>query len=621
MELKPQVVRALVAVALLALLGARLGQLVHPNAGSLPHRVIAISLVVALIAVHSLLVLRERPRPGLLVAVEAVLTFGPFLVVGGTWGPIAGVLGSAVLLTLAAPASWLLFALVMVADTGISCLYLQDAAVIVARTVTDLNVGLSLFALVVLADRVSLASAQRRQLAALAVARDRLDTVDRLGETIGTDLSAIVGSVRSLGAAMTASPEATGTSQVRRPDEIWTGLTEVVRRARRSLAAAREIADTHRLTLPASGPAESAPVPVMFRFAWWTLLLIVVDYTAITLVNLVEYRSPDTVGWAVAVAVLIVSGGLQLYHGAPRRDSSSPRAWPWTLSAHALVLATGVTLYGLALIPPGFLVVGAAMVRMRPRRSLAVGGLSLLGLVLIPDPDYITSRLYWLSGVVMGAALVYSLCRLPEVTRHLNETRDRLARMAVRQARLRVARDVHDLLGSGLSAIVLKGELAARLLESAPDRAHREVRELLPIAQRTLGEVRAITGPPTRLIFTDELAAARSLLEAAGVRLSAEVAAPLLPADADTLLATVLREAATNVVRHSRAELARVEIAQQDGMVTLRVSNDGVEQRPESSSRRGTGLDNLAARAVEAGGRLMAGLEGDLFVLTAEVPL
>ncbi|MEU4541234.1 histidine kinase [Streptosporangium sp. NPDC023825] len=619
MKLEPQAARALVAVMLLALLGGRLGQIVHSAAGS-PHRVTAALLVVALIAVHGLLVLRERTRPGPLVAVEAVLTFGSFLVVGDIWGPVAGVLGSAVLLTLAAPASWLLFALVVAADTGISYLYYQDAVAVAARTVTDLNVGLTLFALVVLADRVRLASAQRRRLAELAVARDRLDTVDRLGETIGADLLAIVDSVRGLGAAMTAGPEATGTARVLRPDEIWTGLTGVVRRARRSLAAAREIADTHRRTLPAPGPAESAPVPVMFRFAWWTLLLVVVNYTAITLANLTQNRSPGTAGWAVAVAVLVVSGGLQLYHGAPRRDASAPRAWPWTLSAHALLLAAGVAMYGLALIPPAFLAVGAAMVRMRPRPSLVVGGLSLLGLALLPDPDPITSRLYWLSGLVMGAASAYSLCRLPEVTRRLNETGDRLARMAVQQARLRVARDVHDLLGSGLSAIVLKGELAARLLESDPGRARQEVRELLPVARRTLGEVRAITGPPARLVFADELAAARSLLEAAGVRLSADVAVPL-PAGADTLLATVLREAVTNVVRHSRAGLARVETARQDGMVRLRVSNDGLGRRPEPSARRGTGLDNLAERAVEAGGRLVAGPEGDLFVLTAEVPL
>ncbi|WP_336209892.1 sensor histidine kinase [Nonomuraea sp. LPB2021202275-12-8] len=615
MELKPQVARALVAASLLALLAARVGQLLHPGAGPLPHRMIAIPMVVALITVYGLMVFRDRLGSGLPMTVTALLTFGPYLVVGGTWGPIAGVLGSAVLLALAAPTSWLLFALIMVADTGVSCLYYWDSpAVIAARAVTCLNVGLSLFAVVRLAERVRLANAHRQQLAGLAVARDRLGTAHHLQATIGTELSAIVGTARRLG-------DGTGPDPGRRLDDARASLAEIVERARRALSAAREIADTHRQAAAPAEPTQSVPVPVMFRFAWWILLLVVINVSAVTLVNVDERQSPDAAGWAAALAVLVVSSGLQLYHGAPRRTAPSPRVWPWTLAAHAVVLACGLLLYGTAMLPPVFLAVGAVTVRVRPPWSLAAGGLFLAGLAFVPDPDYLTSRLYWLSGAVMGVTSVYSLCRLPEVTRHLNETRDRLARMAVLQARLRVARDVHDFLGSGLSAIVLKGELAARLISSDPDKAFQEVRELSPIAQRTLGEVRAVTGLPARLAFTDELAAARSLLEAAGIRLAVDAAMPCFPAETETLLATVLREATTNVVRHSRAGLTSVETVLEDGVARLRVSNDGLDDGPAPSPRRGTGLDNLAERAAEAGGRLVAGPVGNLFVLTAEVPV
>ena len=633
MELNPQVARALVVASPFALLGARIGQLLHPGSGPLPHRMIAIPLVIALITVYGLMVFQDRPGSGRWVAVAALLTFGPYLVIGGTWGPIAGVLGATILLTLTAPASWLLFALVMVADTGLSCLsYWDSPAIIVARTVTDLNVGLSLFAVVRLAERVRLANAHRQALAEHAVARDRLGTAHRLQATIGTELSAIVGVARRLvdtvagpgrsPADTAASPGPSAADAGTDPEHrsTGTGLAEIVARARRALTAARDIADTHRQFAPAE-PEPAAPVPVMHRFAWWSLLLVVINYSVITIVNLNERGSLDASGWAAALTVLVVSGGLQLYHGAPRRTPPSPRVWPWTLAAHAAVLAGGLLLYGTAMLPPVFLAIGAATVRGRPSWSLAVGGLSLVGLALLPDPDYLTSRLYWLSGLVIGTTCVYALCRLPEVTRHLNETRDQLARMAVLRSRLRVARDVHDLLGSGLSAIVLKGELAARLLRSYPDRAYQEVRELTPLAQRTLGEVRAITGTPTRLTFTDELVAARSLLKAAGIRLAVGSVVPGFPAETETLLATVLREAATNVVRHSRAGLTSVETAMQDGVARLRVSNDGLGGGPVPSPRRGTGLDNLAQRATEAGGRLVAGPVGDLFVLTAEVPV
>src|SRR5262249_30999836 len=146
--------------------------------------------------------------------------------------------------------------------------------------------------------------------------------------------------------------------------------------------------------------------------------------------------------------------------------------------------------------------------------------------------------LYWCSVPSMSAILVYSLCRIPPVARQLALTRAQAARMAVVTERLRVARDVHDLLGRALVGITLEAELAARLLERDPDAVHAEMAELALLADSVLTELRAIPDGAHRASFTEELTSARSVLEAAGSQVTVEHS-PAPPAH-DQLLAVVL---------------------------------------------------------------------------------
>ncbi|KAB2352205.1 sensor histidine kinase [Actinomadura rudentiformis] len=654
MASKPQVAWALVVGSLVALLAARVGFLFHPEVASQGVRAIAIMLILALFAVHALVLLRPQRRWS--VSVEAVLTFAPYLVVGQAWGPVAGLLGSAVLLLWAAPASWLACALVIGGDTVIAALVFGDTALaaLAGRLVIDVNVAIILFAVIRLAQRVQQAHAYRRELAALAVEHDRLGTARSLRSTIGTEISAIIGIARRL------APD-TG------PVPWDAKVAEIAERGRRALTAARRIADGHR-RMPRISDG-GAPVPDEFAFAWWSSVVIVIDYSAVALSNMAYERTQDARGWALTIAIMVVAGGLQLYHGAPRRGGATPRGWPLTLCAQLALLSWGVHLHGALMAPPLLLTVGAATLRVRPGWLPAAAAAGFL--LVIAGPDETAALPYWFAGLVTAMIAVYALCRLPEVTQRLNETRNELARTAVAQARTQVSRDVHDLLGSGLSAIVLKGELAGRLLPADPARALGEVRDLQRIAERTLGEVRSITGVPAGLTLADELASARVLLEAAGVRFSAEAAVPDLAPAANGLVATIVREAVTNVVRHSSARHCHITCTVRDGWVRLRVTNDGLIGRVGLSTRhlpglrlqdachvaasahakaapapftthlgigpgdlathlgigpgdlagrRGTGLGNLAARATEAGGELIVHTGADLFTLTAQVP-
>lgn len=216
--------------------------------------------------------------------------------------------------------------------------------------------------------------------------------------------------------------------------------------------------------------------------------------------------------------------------------------------------------------------------------------------------------------------MVYSLWRLPGVARQLQEAQRELVRLAVIRERLRVARDIHDLLGFRLSAIIIKGELIDRLIGTDPAAARRHLAELSLVTEQALADVRSITGRPTEqsLSLSDELETACAMLSAAGIDVRTVLAGDL-PRQADSVLAIVLREAVTNVVRHSNARTCRIDTRTEDGVVRLRVTNDGPLAEP--GERRGSGLANLTARAEEAGGRLTVRSDGDLFTLIAEVPL
>jgi signal transduction histidine kinase len=207
------------------------------------------------------------------------------------------------------------------------------------------------------------------------------------------------------------------------------------------------------------------------------------------------------------------------------------------------------------------------------------------------------------------------------MTRSLTELHDarmRLADVAVAQERLRLARDLHDLLGLSLSAVTLKSELAHRLIGTCPERARAELVEILDIARRALADVRMVASGCQELSLPDECRIAESLLTAAEVRVRLEVCHGELSGKVGSLLATVLREGVTNVLRHSKGEHCVITVAQAGDTVSLDIVNDGVHPH---SCLVGTGIHNLTYRVRLAGGEVTAGVEPDgRFRLRARVP-
>jgi two-component system, NarL family, sensor histidine kinase DesK len=208
---------------------------------------------------------------------------------------------------------------------------------------------------------------------------------------------------------------------------------------------------------------------------------------------------------------------------------------------------------------------------------------------------------------------------LVSVNTELMEARDELARNAVAQERLRFARDLHDLLGHSLSLIALKSELAGRLAEIDPARAREEMADVEAAARRALAEVRDAVSGYRQVSLAQALAEARSALSAAGITLRSPAPGEPLPGAVDAVLGWVVREATTNVLRHSAARSVTVDLVPGDGDVTLTVTDDGTGAAAGVS---GAGLAGLAERVEALGGRLVAGPAGSSgFRLAATLPL
>jgi len=206
---------------------------------------------------------------------------------------------------------------------------------------------------------------------------------------------------------------------------------------------------------------------------------------------------------------------------------------------------------------------------------------------------------------------------LVTVNAELIAAREELARSAVAEERMRFARDLHDLLGHSLSLIALKSELAGRLAERDPARARQEMADVEAAARRALAEVRDAVSGYRQVSLAQALAEARSALSAAGITLRAQSPGDPLPATVDAVLGWVVREATTNVLRHSGARSMTVDLATTDDGATLTVTDDG----RGGEAPRGTGLAGLAERVEALGGRLETGqAPGRGFRLVALVP-
>jgi two-component system sensor histidine kinase DesK len=333
----------------------------------------------------------------------------------------------------------------------------------------------------------------------------------------------------------------------------------------------------------------------------------------------------------LATATTIVACAVLL----ARRVRDEPPSAGWLVTAGCgSVVAAAVPLtlgeFGIWSIAPAATI--SVLVMFLPaRRAWPVLGIAL---VVLPTVGLVTAltmdeprlgHAAWMPALMViafGPAMLGMLHGW-QVAARLDDARRLAGQLAVADERLRFAADLHDIQGHHLQVIALKSELAARLADADPAPAAAQMREVQQLAGDALRETRALVQGYRRTTLDAEIANASKVLAAAGVEVRADVdadRAASLPPAPRALLGLVVREATTNLLRHSRATRAAFVLVPDGAGARLVIDNDGV--RPGAGPAEagdGTGLASLAERLDAVGGRLSWDGDADRFVVTATV--
>lgn len=281
----------------------------------------------------------------------------------------------------------------------------------------------------------------------------------------------------------------------------------------------------------------------------------------------------------------------------------------WLCGWQLVLNTSGIVLLGLLLTPhnPGavaFFIYASAFVAFVGDTATGLKLLcALLGIICLQSWFAHLATGTWLTGLVFSALVggvnihFAQAKRQAEKLKMAHEEIEHLAKVAERE---RIARDLHDVLGHTLSVIVLKSELASKLMERDPERAKNEICDVEKISRDALSDVRhAIRGYRAKGL-SEEMARARATLETAGVRFDCEAKEIGLSPAQESVLALAMREAVTNVVRHAEARTCKVELQRVNGDCLLQIEDDG----RGGFQLEGNGIRGMRERIEALGGRV-----------------
>jgi two-component system sensor histidine kinase DesK len=281
--------------------------------------------------------------------------------------------------------------------------------------------------------------------------------------------------------------------------------------------------------------------------------------------------------------------------------AGDPAHWMWALPFSSVVAGFVFT------VPTRrrYLVVGVGMAA-----AFAVGFASS------GNPWAGVSGAWW---VLTYALLCVAQVWIWDVTMRLDNARTAEAEVAVLRERLRFAGDLHDIQGHQLQAIALKAQLAARLIGIDDSLARRHANDAHALALEALGETRELVQGYRRVGLATELANAVGILKAAGVEAAVEGTPEAVPVALQPLFGSLVREGATNLLRHTRAERCEIAVEREGDEVVVRMADDG-EAHSESDGG-GSGVAGLRERFAAVGGRVEAApLAAGGFALTGRAP-
>lgn len=284
------------------------------------------------------------------------------------------------------------------------------------------------------------------------------------------------------------------------------------------------------------------------------------------------------------------------FDGRHRLRKSDAVAFAVIVTITLLQVAVLGPLASLAFLP---FIAAAAPFTLPQAIGYIAGALTVLASFLIPS--FVPNGQEYFGFAITTSAVFMFVAGMTFFIGSSIESQRQARTRAILEERERVARDVHDVLGRTLTVIALKSELAGKLLERDPGRAHAEVREITHLARESIEEVRqTVAGLKVQSLF-EEITAASQALESAGIDLQREGSAwkdlDSIPAVNQAIFAWVIREATTNIIRHAAARRATIKLDRS----SLTITDNGVGISPEAA---GHGLEGLKARVEQVGGTL-----------------
>ncbi|CAM3622061.1 sensor histidine kinase [Nocardiopsis rhodophaea] len=367
---------------------------------------------------------------------------------------------------------------------------------------------------------------------------------------------------------------------------------------------------------------------VIGSFAIFALLIPVFGLTQVA--NAVKSGGVSLPGAVVGTLLSLPLAGIVMWMMLVRmrRRTDPQNVAYWTSLALLAAVFGAIGVYYSSLLIAS--VWWATVMMVRPRRRTVVVTVALIvgpwvRVLALPEPDVALMAFVWGVPAVWAVVMLvtnYGVLWLWEVANEATAAREAQARLAVTEERLRFSRDMHDLLGHSLSALSVKSELAARLAERAPEQAAREMLEVQRLAREALREVRTAVSGYREVDLDAEIASVRSVLGAAGVDCTVTGDDIDAPAGLRALTAWLVREAGTNVLRHSTASRCDITLRRDERALVVEVYNNGARAAHDGEVRFGNGLTGLSERAAAVRGEVSASLSGkDGFLLRAVLPL
>ena len=370
--------------------------------------------------------------------------------------------------------------------------------------------------------------------------------------------------------------------------------------------------------------------PPLRRQAWWLLLAIHVPSIAFVIAQgglRLAFPGPEKHD-VIALPLAIVASVIQLRHSIAAAQGIRPRYWVWTLLLLVLIAYVPLPWFKDQAVTVQWFVMASFAMLLPARIAIVTSIVSGVAMgiwyaAITQAPGVGFGQLawafsYWVALLFLGGAGLYGATRLVRLVDQLRDARADLAELAIGRERLRISRDLHDLLGQSLSAVSLKGDLAIGLLaRNEMPRAVGEIESLVTVARSALHDLRDIAHREPPIALSSEIERAVDLLASTGTDTRVDMAADKLPPAVDELFAWALREGVTNVLRHSAATACAITTGRHHGIVRLEIVNDGA--MPAAPS--GNGLSGLAARAAALSGAATARpLADGRFRLRVDVP-